>query len=86
VPGQVQVTGHTDNVPIRTARFPSNWHLSQERARSVMQLLAAQGVAGRRLSAEGRADAEAIVANDSAANRARNRRVEIRLAVARTSG
>lgn len=86
VPGQVQVTGHTDNVPIRTARFPSNWHLSQERARSVMQLLAAQGVAGRRLSAEGRADAEAIVANDSAPNRARNRRVEITLSVARASG
>lgn len=79
VPGPVLVTGHSDNVPIVSARFPSNWHLSQERARAVVRLLQAQGVAADRLRAEGRADAEPIAPNDSPANRARNRRVEIAL-------
>ncbi|MES2356134.1 MAG: DotU family type VI secretion system protein [Pseudomonadota bacterium] len=81
VQGHVQITGHTDNQPIRSARFPSNWHLSQERARSVMQLLAVKVPAGR-LSADGRADAESVAPNDTAENRARNRRVEITLFVA----
>jgi type VI secretion system protein ImpK len=78
VPGQVQVVGHTDNVPIHSARFPSNWHLSQERAKSVLQILATT-VAPARLSADGRADAEPVAPNDTPANRARNRRVEITL-------
>ncbi len=78
VPGPVQVTGHTDSIPIRSARFPSNWHLSQERAKAVAQLLATT-VPPARLSAEGRADAEPVAANDTPANRARNRRVEITL-------
>lgn len=81
VPGHVQISGHTDNQPIRSARFPSNWHLSQERARSVMQLLAQKVAPATRFSAEGRADAEPIAPNDTAANRARNRRVEITLFV-----
>jgi type VI secretion system protein ImpK len=81
VPGQVQITGHTDNQPIRSARFPSNWHLSQERARSVLQLLAQKVAPANRLSAEGRADGEPVAANDTPANRARNRRVEITLFV-----
>ena len=81
VPGRVQVTGHTDNQPIRSVRFPSNWHLSQERARSVAQLLG-EKVAAARLSAEGRADGEPITGNDTAEGRARNRRVEIALYVA----
>lgn len=79
VAGQVQITGHTDNQPIRSARFPSNWHLSQERARSVLQLLAQKVAPASRLSAEGRADSEPIAPNDTPANRARNRRVEITL-------
>jgi type VI secretion system protein ImpK len=81
VPGKVLVTGHTDNVPIRTVRFPSNWHLSQARANTVMRLLATR-VTPARLSAEGRAESEPVAANDSPANRARNRRVEITLFVA----
>lgn len=80
VAGKVQVTGHTDNQPIRTARFPSNWHLSEERARSVLRLLA-QTVASERLAAEGRADAEPIADNASADGRSRNRRIEITLLV-----
>jgi len=81
VPGQVQIVGHTDSVPIRSARFPSNWHLSQERAKSVSQILSAT-VSAARLTAEGRADAEPLAPNDTAANRAKNRRVEITLFVA----
>lgn len=82
VSGNVLVTGHTDSQPIaRTARFPSNWHLSEERARTVRDLLVARKVASERIRAEGRADAEPLVANDSASNRALNRRVEITLAL-----
>lgn len=86
VPGQIQITGHTDNQPIRSAQFPSNWHLSQERARSVARLLAEKGVSANRLRAEGRADAEPVAPNDTPVNRARNRRVEITLFVARADG
>jgi type VI secretion system protein ImpK len=80
VAGSVLITGHTDNRPIHLARFPSNWHLSLERARSVMHLLSTR-VAADRMNAEGRADAEPIVSNDTPNNRARNRRVEITLFV-----
>jgi type VI secretion system protein ImpK len=79
VSGQVKITGHTDDQPIRSVRFPSNWHLSQQRAHSVMQILTEKGTIGSRLSAEGRADAEPVASNSNAADRARNRRVEITL-------
>ena len=77
VTGQVQIIGHTDNQPIRSARFPSNYHLSKERAHSVMQLFIQNGLTTNRLHAVGRADAEPIASNNSAEGRARNRRVEI---------
>jgi len=84
VVGNVLVTGHTDNQPIaRSARFPSNWHLSDERARNVRDLLVAHKVAADRIRAEGRADAEPVVPNDTATNRALNRRVEVTLFVGR---
>jgi type VI secretion system protein ImpK len=84
VVGNVLVTGHTDNQPIaRSARFPSNWHLSDERARNVRDLLVAHKVAPDRIRAEGRADAEPVVPNDTATNRALNRRVEVTLFVGR---
>ncbi|MEY4764015.1 MAG: hypothetical protein RI907_688 [Pseudomonadota bacterium] len=85
VPGAIMVTGHTDNQPIRTMRFPSNWHLSQERADVVRDLLQTQGVAANRLRAEGRADGEPVVDNTTPDNRAKNRRVEVILFVARNS-
>lgn len=81
--GQVLVTGHTDNSPMRSARFPSNWHLSEERARTVRDLLIAQKVRPERIQAEGRADSEPLVANDSNSNQAMNRRVEITLVIGR---
>ncbi|GMV47336.1 MAG: hypothetical protein AMXMBFR66_27340 [Pseudomonadota bacterium] len=78
LPGPVTVTGHTDNQPIRSLRFPSNWHLSQARAEAVKALLA-QALPAARLKAEGRADSEPVASNASAEGRARNRRVEITL-------
>ena len=77
VPGSILVTGHTDDVPIRTARFPSNWELSAERAASVAALIGTKLSVPGRLKAEGLADSEPLVPNDSAINRARNRRVVI---------
>lgn len=84
VPGAVLVTGHTDNVRIRTARFPSNFQLSEERALSVAELLVHHGVAVNRVRFEGRADSEPLVDNNGPANRAMNRRVEIVLSAGRT--
>ncbi|GAA4333566.1 DotU family type VI secretion system protein [Pigmentiphaga soli] len=80
LPGRVEVTGHTDNVPIRSARYPSNWHLSQDRAASVAALLG-RYVDPSRIKATGKADTEPVAPNDSAAGRSRNRRVEVVLAV-----
>ena len=80
---QVLVTGHTDSSPMRSARFPSNWHLSEERARTVRELLVAHKVPAARIQAEGRADSEPLVANDSRGNQAMNRRVEITLVTGR---
>jgi type VI secretion system protein ImpK len=80
VPGQVDVIGHTDNVPIRTLRFPSNWELSRARAESVGRLLGTL-VPGERIRVEGHGDTEPVVSNETPQGRARNRRVEIILHV-----
>jgi type VI secretion system protein ImpK len=79
--GRVLITGHTDNQPIRTARFPSNWHLSQERA-DVVRAEFGKQVEPERLRAEGLADTQPIADNTSPAGRSRNRRVEVTLFVA----
>jgi type VI secretion system protein ImpK len=80
IPGPLLVTGHTDSQPIRSLRYPSNWHLSQDRANAVKTLLAAT-LKPERLRAEGRAEAEPVGDNATAAGRAQNRRVEITLFV-----
>ncbi|MDG4594282.1 MAG: type IVB secretion system protein IcmH/DotU [Candidatus Contendobacter sp.] len=77
VQGRVLVTGHTDNVPIRTLQFPSNWHLSKARADSVVKILAVQSATPSRFIGEGRADTEPLAANDTPQGRAQNRRVDI---------
>lgn len=77
-PGAVIVTGHTDSQPIRSVRFPSNFHLSEERARVVASILA-RDIGAQRVKAEGKADAEPVDRNDTPSGRARNRRVEIAL-------
>ena len=81
LPGQVLITGHTDNQPIRSVRYPSNWHLSQDRADAVKSLLSTT-LKPERLRAEGRADAQPVEDNSTAAGRTKNRRVEITLFVA----
>jgi type VI secretion system protein ImpK len=78
VKGAVKVTGYSDNTPIRSVRFPSNWQLSEARATTVKGLLE-QKVETTRIAAEGRADSDPVAPNDSAENRALNRRVEITL-------
>jgi type VI secretion system protein ImpK len=82
VPGKVVVNGYTDNSPIRTARFPSNWHLSQERAQSVADMLSRHVRDGGRIRSEGRADTDPIASNTTSEGKAQNRRVEIVLLVA----
>ncbi len=73
----IEVEGHTDNMPISTARFPSNWELSSARASSVVRLFIDQGIVAKRLKAVGEADNQPVVPNDTPENRARNRRVTI---------
>lgn len=76
--GQVAVEGHTDDVPISTARFRSNWALSSARAVSVAHGLFGDGPLGEeRFSVSGFADTRPLVSNETPAGRARNRRVEI---------
>ncbi|KUP91560.1 type VI secretion system protein TssL, long form [Tritonibacter horizontis] len=78
-PGKVIVVGHSDNVPIRSARFPSNMALSLARAKSVMARMANELTNPDRLSAEGRADKEPIADNATREGRAKNRRIEVLL-------
>jgi chemotaxis protein MotB len=76
--GKISVTGHTDNSPISTTRFRSNWELSTARAVSVIhRILRHRGLDPKRLTATGRADIEPLVENNSVENKIRNRRVEI---------
>ena len=73
----IEVEGHTDDVPIKTAQFPSNWELSSARASSVTRMLIDNGVQTKRLAVVGLAENQPLAPNDSSENRARNRRVTI---------
>ena len=76
--GEVVVEGHTDNVPIHTEMFSSNWELSIARSVSVVKYLAEEvGVRSGKLSAVGYSDTKPVVPNDTPENRCQNRRVEI---------
>jgi chemotaxis protein MotB len=76
-PSRLRVEGHTDDVPIRSSQFPSNWELSTARAISVIQYLEDHGIARDRLSVAGYGEFHPLAPNDSAERRALNRRVEI---------
>ncbi len=77
-PGRVIVAGHTDNIPISTARFRSNWELSSARAVTVLHaLLDNPDIDQERVQVEGHADSQPLESNDTAEDRAINRRVEI---------
>ena len=73
----ITIEGHTDNVPINTPQFPSNWELSAVRATTVLRLFADSGVSPERLTAIGYADTRPVEPNLLADGRARNRRVSI---------
>ncbi|BEP14256.1 flagellar motor protein MotB [Acidothermaceae bacterium B102] len=78
LPNDISVEGHTDNQPISSAQFPTNWELSTTRADTVLRRLTEHdGVDAAHLQAIGYADTRPIAADDTVANRARNRRVEI---------
>jgi chemotaxis protein MotB len=72
-----QIEGHTDNVPIHTERFPSNWELGAARAITVVQTMAKGGVPVARLSAASFAENRPVAPNDTPAGKAANRRIEI---------
>src|SRR5215468_4906590 len=76
-PGTAVITGHTDNVPIKTLRFPSNFELSVARAESVAKIVVAQMTDPSRVTAEGRGEAEPIADNKTAEGRRQNRRIEL---------
>jgi chemotaxis protein MotB len=76
-PNAVRIEGHTDNLPIHSELFPSNWELSAARATAVLRRLQAGGIDPRRLSATGLGEWRPVANNDSPENRQRNRRVEI---------
>lgn len=71
------IAGHTDNVPIRTSKFPDNWALSTERAATVTRFLIDNGMKPTSVAAAGYGEHDPIRGNDTAADRKRNRRIEI---------
>ncbi|MCB5187981.1 flagellar motor protein MotD [Methylobacillus caricis] len=73
----IQVEGHTDNVPIQNSQYPSNWELSATRASSVVRQMIKEGITDTRLSAVGYSDTQAIADNTTEEGRAKNRRVSI---------
>jgi chemotaxis protein MotB len=78
IPNHIRIEGHTDSVPIRTARFPSNWELSTSRATSIVHyLLTHHRFVPTRLSAAGYGEFRPIAPNNSSDGRSQNRRVDI---------
>ncbi len=73
----LRIEGHTDDLPIHTEKFPSNWELSTTRATNVLRYLMNNGFEGARLSAVGYGEYHPIASNDSEENRSKNRRVDI---------
>lgn len=78
----VTIEGHTDNIPISTALFPSNWELSAVRATTVLRIMMSSGVTPDRLTAIGYGDQRPVAGNETPEGRARNRRVAIQLEAA----
>jgi len=72
----INIQGHTDNIPINTVRYESNWELSALRATTVLRYLIEKGITPGRLTATGYGDSLPLESNDTEAGRARNRRIE----------
>jgi len=79
-PGKIRVVGHTDNRPINNVRFPSNWHLSMERAKAVAALLKTGLSDPNRIEVDGKGPDVPIATNATPEGRAKNRRVEVMIA------
>ena len=80
--GRIVVAGHTDNLPINTVAYPSNWILSAARAASVVDYLTKSNIADSdRIEIRAYADTQPVAPNDSVENRAKNRRIEINLRI-----
>ncbi len=75
--GEISIEGHTDNIPINTPQFPSNWELSSARAISVLRYLEFDGISANRMRAVGYADTRPLEPNNTPQSRAANRRVEL---------
>lgn len=76
-PGNIVIEGHTDNQPINTLRFPSNWNLAAARASEVLEFFVSEGFEARRFRAVSYGDTQPLVDNSSEANRRKNRRVSL---------
>lgn len=76
-PNEIQVEGHTDNIPISNAVYPSNWELSAARAANVVNLFMIEGVSPERMSAIGYGEYRPVVDNESDISRSKNRRVAV---------
>lgn len=81
-PHAIEVEGHTDNLPIASPLFPSNWELSAVRASSVVRLFIDNGIAPARLTAVGHGENRPVASNEDEAGRARNRRVAVTILTA----
>ncbi|HVA65339.1 MAG TPA: OmpA family protein [Elusimicrobiota bacterium] len=77
IPNDIVVEGHTDNVPIHSQRYNSNWELSMARAYTVIVFFQAQGITPKRLAGIGYGQYRPVADNATAAGRAKNRRIEI---------
>ncbi|PZR12076.1 MAG: endoflagellar motor protein [Archangium gephyra] len=72
-----QVEGHTDNVPINSAQYPSNWELAAGRAITVLKTMVESGLPAERISAASFGETHPVASNDSKESKAQNRRIEI---------
>lgn len=79
LPNDVLVEGHTDNVPIHTGRYSTNWELSMARAYSVIKFLEETGMSPKKLAGIGYGENRSVAENTTVAGRAKNRRIEISL-------
>jgi chemotaxis protein MotB len=78
IPNDIRIEGHTDNTPINTAQYPSNWHLSADRALNTgYYLLKTEDISPDKITIVGNGEYKPIADNDSPENRSKNRRVDI---------
>jgi chemotaxis protein MotB len=78
IPNDIRIEGHTDNTPINTIQYPSNWHLSADRALNTgYYLLKSEGISPDKITIVGNGEYKPIAENDSPENRSKNRRVDI---------